>query len=173
MFCSIYKWYISRALDSGKPLSGPVGRHIRRCASCREFAQFSESLENRCVKDVPGFLDSYNKELNEKIISVLTTQPAPKSAPRRKPALVPVLTAASALLVISIGIVWLVLPSSDEITPFNQLSQLGISKTSFENVLVKIDSPFEEELFELKQTLKSTADFLLSRINIEIGEEPD
>ena len=69
MFCSIYKWYISRALDSGKPPSGPVGRHIRRCASCREFARFSESLENRCVKDVPGFLDSYNKELNEKIVS--------------------------------------------------------------------------------------------------------
>lgn len=173
MFCSIYKWYISRALDSGKPLSGAAGRHIRRCASCREFAQFSESLENKCVKDVPGFLDGYNEELNEKIISVLATQPEPKSPPRRKPALIPVLASASALLVISIGIVWLVLPSSDEITPLNQLSQLGISKTSFENVLVKIDSPFEEELIELKQTLKSTTDFLLSRVDIKIGEESD
>lgn len=173
MFCSIYKWYISRALDSGKPLPNTVGRHIRRCASCREFAQFSESLKNRCVKDVPGFLDSYKEELNEKIISVLATQPEPKSAPRRKPALVPVLAAASALLVISIGIVWLVLPSSNKITPLNQLSQLGISKTSFENVLVKVDSPFEEELVELKQTLQSTAGFLLSRVDIKIGEREE
>ena len=173
MFCSIYKWYISLALDSGKPLGGLAGRHIRRCASCREFARFSESLENRCVKDVPGFLDSYNEELDKKIISSLAAQPSPKSPPRRKPALVPVLAAASALLIISIGIVWLVLPSSNKITPLNQLSQLGISRTSFENALVKIDSPFEEELVELKQTLKSTADFLLSRVDIKIGEREE
>jgi len=173
MFCSIYKWYISRALDSGKSLPGSVRRHIRRCASCREFAQFTESLENRFVEDMPGFLDDYNKALNEKIISALDKHPGPKSAPKRRPALVPVLAAASALLVISICIVWLVLPSSNKITPLNQLSQLGISKISFENMLVKIDSPYEEELTELKQTLKSTADFLLSRVDIKIGEREE
>jgi hypothetical protein len=170
MFCSVYKWYISRSLDSGKSLPGLVSRHIRRCASCRQFAQFSESLENRLVKDVPGFLDGYDKSLNEKNISTLTKHPHPKRAPKRRPALIPVLAAASAVLVISIVIVWLVLPSSDRITPLNQLAQLRISKTSFENALVKIDSPYEEELTELKQTLKATADFLLSRVDIKIGE---
>jgi hypothetical protein len=173
MFCSIYKWYISRSLDSGKSLPTLVSRHIRRCASCRQFAQFSESLENRLVKEVPGFLDGYDESLNGKILSTLARQPEPKRATKRRPALIPVLAAASAVLVISIAIVWLSLPSSGRITPLNQLAQLRISKASFENALVKIDSPYEEELTELKQTLKSTADFLLSRVDIKIGEREE
>ncbi len=75
MFCSIYKWFISRSQDLEKPLAGPVGRHLHRCASCREYAEFCESLKNRSAQDIAGYLDDYNGALNEKIVSALDTRP--------------------------------------------------------------------------------------------------
>ncbi|UCC39041.1 MAG: hypothetical protein JSV96_14705 [Candidatus Aminicenantes bacterium] len=173
MFCSIYKWQISRALDSRKSLSGSVAHHIRRCPSCREFAQFSESLENKCTEDMSALLNGYNGRLNAKAISALDKHPEPKPAPKRRPALIPVLATAAVLLVVSISILWIIIPSSNKVTPLNQLSELGITKTSFENMLGKVGSPFEEEFVELKQTMKSTANFLISRIDVRIGEDTD
>lgn len=173
MFCSIYKWLISRSEDLGKPMSGHAARHLRRCATCREYAEFCESLKNRSAQDIPGLLNNYNGAFNEKIISALSKHPEPKPGKGRNPILIPVLTAASVLLVISISILWLAGPSSNKIPQLNQLSELGFSRTSVENMLVKVDSPFDQEIVELKKTLESTANFLLSRIDIEIGEETD
>lgn len=172
MFCSINKWLISRSLDSGKPIPDPVERHLQRCASCQEFVRFCESLKQRCVQDRPDFLKIHNESLKEKILSSLDKIPA-RSVKARKPLLVPLVTAASLLLAISISIIWLRAPDSRQLLPMNQLFGFDLAKTSIEDTLVKIESPLEEEIFELRETMKSATEFLLARLDPNIGREAD
>jgi hypothetical protein len=172
MFCSIHKWFISRALDSGKQIPGPVDRHLRRCTSCQEFVQFCESLKHRCVQDKPDFLKIQNESLKEKILSSLDEAPT-RSVSARKPLLVPILAAASLLLVISISIIWLTAPDSSQLLPVNQLFESNLAQTSIEDTLIKIESPLEEEIVELRETMKSTTEFLLACLDPNIGGEAD
>lgn len=172
MFCSIHKWFISQALDSGKPITGPVERHLRRCASCQEFVQFCESLKQRSIQDRPDFLKMYNESLKEKIISSLDKVPT-RSVKSRKPLLVPILTAACLLLVISISIIWLRAPDSRQLPLLNQLFEYDFAKISVEDTLVKIQSPMKEEILELRETMKSTAEFLLACLDPNIGGKAD
>lgn len=173
MFCSIYKWFISQAMDSGKPISEPLGRHLRRCASCREFAQLCESLNHKFIQDKPDFTEDYNEALNEKIRSAWDRRPKPRSVSARKPALVPVLVSAFVVLAISISIFFLTAPHSSKSTPMNQLFEYDIAKTSLENMLGKVESPLELEILGMKQTMMSTTEFLLSCIDINLGQKAE
>jgi len=56
LWCPLYKWLISNALDNDAPLSTGVQRHVRRCAACRGFHELSlrlgESLTAQAREDV-------------------------------------------------------------------------------------------------------------------------
>ena len=104
MFCSVYKWLISQALDSGKNVSKPVSRHLRHCSSCREFAAFCGELKEKATQEKIDFLDKADEALNKKIISSLAKDTATSEAISRKPFLRPVLAAASMALIIFSGI---------------------------------------------------------------------
>ncbi|MFB0564344.1 MAG: hypothetical protein ACETWK_01530 [Candidatus Aminicenantaceae bacterium] len=173
MFCSVYKWLISQSLDSGKPFSVPVRRHLRHCTSCQEFAQFSESLEHRCVQDIQDFLKDYNEALKGKIISVLDTTPEPRKVPARKPILVPVLASVIVLLIVAISIIFLTVSTSKNVAPLNYLSELDITQTSLEDAVVKIESPYQGEILELRKSINSTTDYIRSCLDFKIGEEAD
>lgn len=172
MFCSIYKWFISQALDSGKPFSSLVSRHLRRCTACREFAQFSESLQQRSVQDTDDILKGYDKTLDEKIISGLSKNPEPREISARKPVFIPVVAAASAVLIITISVIWLTAPKSSQLDPLKTIYEFDINQASLENKLASIESPLQEEIKGLRQTLNSTAKFLVSCLEYGIGEEP-
>ncbi|MCK4625234.1 MAG: hypothetical protein KAV00_07985, partial [Phycisphaerae bacterium] len=39
MFCILHRWFISRSMDTVKPLPWMVDRHVRRCRECAHFRQ--------------------------------------------------------------------------------------------------------------------------------------
>ena len=53
MWCSVYQWMISSALDSEKRLGRWTSRHIARCDDCRRFWEASARLEERLRTDAP------------------------------------------------------------------------------------------------------------------------
>ena len=173
MFCPLYKWHISQALDSGKPIAGLVKRHIRRCASCREFAHFCESLRQRLDHDKLDLIKSFNKRVDEKIIASLDKKPEPRTVPHRKAILVPVVTATLLIMAVALGIILLKTPQSNEIRPLTRLPAFNIPEAPLESVLAKIESPMDEEINNLKQTVKSTGEYLISCLDFNIGEETE
>ena len=178
MFCTAYKWLISQAADSGKPVSGFVKNHIHRCDSCREFAQLCESLKPKLSKDKQAILENTNKALNKKIMSALYKERA--SLPDRqgtvrtylaqKPALVPSLAAALLVLVLFLSIIFIVIPLSRDTSSFGRPSEL-VSAASPRALLVKAESPLEKEYLELKKTFSATTEYLRSVLDFHIGEQ--
>ena len=81
MFCSIYKWFISQALESRKPVTNLVRRHLRSCASCREFAVFSDSLGERSAQDISEILKGYDDTLDKQILLKLSKSPEQEESP--------------------------------------------------------------------------------------------
>ena len=179
MFCSIYKWKISQAMDSGKPTSGKVQKHMTKCDSCREYAELCTSLKPKFTKDKQSILQDFDNSLNKRIMASIperperTPEPGHKTRPLwpsvRRPALIPSLAAALAVLVISIGILF-ILPRSKQTPSMGQISTL-ISAASPEDLLSKVESPLEKEYTELKRTLESTSKFLISSFDFRIGPQ--
>lgn len=180
MFCTIYKWLISQAVNSGKPLSGRLLRHTQRCSSCHEFAQFCGSLRARFAQDKQAILDNHDKAFDQKIISAvhqeLTSIPGRRAEPSKerthRPALVPIFAAAFLILAVSISIIFLTVPRSEKELSLGNISEL-VSAASPQDILGKLESPLEREYLELKQTFDSTTKFLLSSFNYHIGQQAE
>jgi hypothetical protein len=180
MFCSIYKWKISQAMDSGKPASGKVHRHLAKCDSCREYAELCTSLKPKFTQDKQAILENFDESLNTKIMAGIPEKPEPELGTRgrtrspkrlfRKPALIPSLAAAFTVLAISIGIIFLALPRSEQAPSLGQISTL-ISAASPEEVLSKVESPLEKEYTELKRAFESTGRYLISSLDFSIGQQ--
>ncbi len=180
MFCAIYKWLISQAVNSGKPLPGRLLRHTRRCASCHEFAQFCGSLRPKLAQDKRAVLDHHTDEFNQKIMSALSkelssipaAQPGIQKSKTQRPALIPVLAAALLVLAVSLSIILLRAPRSEKEISLVRISEV-VSAASPEDVLGRLETPLEKEYVELKQTLNSTTKFLLSSLNYHIGPQAE
>jgi len=54
-------------MDSGKPLSGTVKRHLLRCASCRDFAGAAEDAGRRLTQDAGALIGSVDPSLAERV----------------------------------------------------------------------------------------------------------
>lgn len=75
MFCSIFRLMISHALDGDSRLSGTTEKHIRHCASCREFYETCLSLAEGLTREAA----ISNQEVSERLsVSAL------KGMPRRR-----------------------------------------------------------------------------------------
>jgi hypothetical protein len=180
MFCTIYKWLISQAADSGKPVSGFVKNHSHRCDSCREFAQLCESLKPKLAKDKQAILEKTDEALNKKIILALSQEKASLSGrqgkartyPARKPALVASLAAAFVVLAISLSLIFKVGPPARDRSSFGRPSEL-VSAASPGVLLVKAESPLEKEYLELKKTFNATTEYLRSVLDFHIGEQTE
>lgn len=178
MFCFIYKWIISWALDSGKGLPNAANRHIDRCSSCREFARLSGLLAVRLTGDASGFLQksqNVDEWLNKKISAALDTK-TPRQLIRRqrfnfmpKPALV----AALVLAAVVIAVIFLLIPFTAPAPggpPINELSQPLTVKNPLQ-VIEKVESPIESEMRSLGQSINSAAKFLVSCLDVKIGQQ--
>ncbi len=180
MFCTVYKWLISQAADSGKPLSGFVKNHTQRCDSCREFAQLCESLKTKFAEDKLAILKNYDEVLSKKIISALPKERTSESGhqrfswkfPARKPVLISSLATAFLVVTISASIVFIAVHRSKDAGSFGHPSEL-VSAASPEILLAKTESPLETEYRELKKTLDTTTKFLRSYLDFHIGPQTD
>lgn len=180
MFCTVYKWLISQAADSGKPVSGFVKNHTHRCDSCREFVQLCESLKPKFAQDKHALFENADRALDKKIISSLAEERTSLSDHQgtgrkyhpRRPALVPSLAAASLVIAISLSIIFIVIPQSRKRPSFIRPSEL-VSAASPPVLLVKVESPLEKEYQGLKKTFNSTTEYLSSVLDFHIGEQTE
>ncbi|MGD9346039.1 MAG: hypothetical protein PVH84_09275 [Candidatus Aminicenantes bacterium] len=170
MFCAIYKWFISSAQDSRKPIPTFLNRHIQRCESCREFAELHESLTETSIKDLPCIDDDKKSVLASSIISALDNERETVKPPDRRTSLIPVFVSSFVLLAVAAGIYFLTSPRPNSSHFFNSLSAIDNTISSFEERLDKVNSPLQTEYEDLKQTMKSTTEFFASYLDVKIGQ---
>lgn len=177
MWCFIHKWKISRAIDSGRPQAGSTKRHLQKCASCREFSRLSGELEARLAADAAALIGSADASLAGRVMPATAVDgPVESTSLRpRQPRLYrlrPVWAAAASLAVIvGISFIWTVIRHRSGMPPLDLLIQLNGTRAYLESALEKAESPYQEEILELKQAIESTADYLLSRLDANLGPE--
>jgi hypothetical protein len=175
MFCFINRWLISWSLDSPKPFPGAVKRHIRRCENCREFARASGVLDAGLSREIPGFPRESHEALETRIISTLSRNSPPGWSPRRRFTIKPLPGLAVALIIVAVamGIVFRVIPwtSTPEAgsTPVG-LAGPGVIKIPFERLASGVESPMEKEIHSLRQSISSATGFLISCLDVNIGQ---
>jgi hypothetical protein len=170
MFCSIYKWFISQAKDSRKPIPAFVNRHIQHCASCREFLDLHDSLMESSIKDLPCLPEKDESLLATKILSALDRNTESRVARVRRPILIPVVTSSLIFVAVAVGIYFLTLPQPSP-TPFlSSLSEIDHTISTFEERLENINSPLDAEYADLTQTMRSTTEFFASYLDVKIGQ---
>jgi hypothetical protein len=183
VLCRIYRWKVSGAMDSGKPLSGTVKRHLLRCASCREFAGVAEDAGRRLTRDAKELIGFGDQALAERVKASLRDQieariSAPESRSRRKPdfrlgpgfSLKPILAAVAALLVVGAGVLWVVKSRPQpmaELTPPFRIENPG---TYLVAALEKVNSPYEKEMRLWRQTIDGAAKTLEAAFDLGLGE---
>ncbi len=175
MWCLIHKWSISRAIDSGRPPAGLTKRHLERCGSCREFSRVSGELEKRLASDATDLIRSTDTSLARRVMpntaagrAVESLSPA-HSQPRFF-RLRPVWAAAASLaVVVGVSLIWIVTSHPAKMPPLGPLFKLDGPRAYIETALQKAEAPYQDEVLELKQALESTADYLVSRLDVNLG----
>jgi hypothetical protein len=172
MLCFIHKWNISRAIDSGKPLASLTKQHLVRCETCREFYRLGDEMARRLTDDAASLLTDARPELGERVRRAVD-EPGLASTiyvshPKRF-RLSPVLAAAVALAVVGVSLIWMVRSRPARMPQLDPLFRLEAQRAYLVSALQKAESPYQEEILELKKTLKSTADYLVARFDIGLG----
>lgn len=186
MFCILHRWFISRSMDTVKPLPWVVDWHVRRCRECAHFRQqclgMAERLSDEaCLDDF-----SVSPELRAKILR--RCRPTPKSSgesttPARRLHLrrSAVAWTAAAMVMLAVGVF---LYSRFQATPQNThpingqgaeppawlftaspLSAVSDSASVVENALRR---PAENEIRLLRQDGKAAAEFILACIPLDL-----
>jgi hypothetical protein len=171
MFCSFHKWHISYCIDTGKKRPAVLRRHLERCASCRDFARFALSLEERSKPD-PGTISREKQEsLNNRIIRKIRTTPLPHKSLSLRRKWIPVLSAAAVLGVVLVLI----------LNPFPGLFAPGpssekapsLSLSRIQEITTHPESSLENELLALKNAFLTSAGFLAACLDTGILPEND
>jgi len=172
MLCFIHKWKISRAFDSGKPLARRTKRHLAGCETCREFSRLGEEMGRRLTDDAASLLRDARPGLGEKVrraIGEPGLASGPSVLPPKRFRLSPVLAAAVALAVVGVSLIWMLRARPARMPQLDPLFKLDGPRAFLESALQKAESPYQQEIQELKKTLKSTADYLAARFDIGLG----
>ncbi len=175
MFCFIYKWFISRSMDTGKPVPGFILRHLGHCKSCKCFAEIGQVVNERLVHDTPGILVDSRDSLSERITAAVHNSPTPALGrpfkPRQRSFRLAFSTLAATLLIVA-GVWWF--SGSTPPTPTNEnLNTFAIPsiKTMLTNVGTEVESPLATELNGLKEALHSTTKFIVSNMDFGISDK--
>jgi hypothetical protein len=171
MKCSIHRWNISRAFDSGEPLGSLTRLHLVHCEACREFFRLAEDTGRRLTDDAALLLGDTLPGLSERVRRAIAAQEeAPSLSRPRSLRLKPVLAAAAALAAVGIGLLWIISSRPAGMPPLDPILGHEAPRAFLESALQKVESPYQEEISELKKTLKSTTDYLVARFDIGLGE---
>jgi hypothetical protein len=176
MLCFIHKWNISRALDSGKPLGGLTKRHLVGCETCRGFSRLGEEMGQRLTDDTASLLKDERPKLGEKVRRAIDAQGQAASPSLSRPKrlqLRPVLAAAVLLAVVGVSLIWMLRARPARMPRLDPLFKLDGPRAFLESALQRAESPYQQEIQELKKTLKSTADYLVARFDIGLGGDAE
>ena len=162
MLCFLYRWFVSREIDLGKPIPAFLSRHSLRCSSCLEYSDFCVALKPKAAHDFINLLKEASISLPQRITFRADLIPVKTG---KKLFSIPYLSAAAAALVILVFLVWLTLfPAKQKNFP-----EINLFSFSLEKAVLNFEDPYEKEYLELKSTIKSTAFNLASCLDIKIG----
>jgi len=185
MFCTIYRWLISRSMDSPGPLPARVAGHAERCEACKAYRDNCLSLADRLVGEAEEMSDAVSDDLHARILlrcgigaGAAPPRPEPVShAGRLKLGLAA--AAVAAAIIIAALAVWRYSPDTpqDPNTPDVDPGRLMAAVlTESPRVIVesaaKVNSAFDrsidKELDDLRDSGLTAADFVLARMPIDI-----
>ena len=173
MLCFISEWFISRALDLGKKIPGVFRHHLKKCEPCQEYLNCSTILTQKLNQDAIKYTKKDNKILNEKISSSLKLNREFKSSYRHHFIPIKVLTASLVLLIAVFGIILQTnLLNKKEKTDFgiNHFPDYKMDEISLNHLFMQVESPIESEMKNLKQSIKSTRQFIHSCFDFKIPD---
>jgi hypothetical protein len=174
MKCSIHRWNISRAFDSGEPLSRLTKWHLAHCEACREYCRLVEETGRRLSKDAASLLDDARPGLNEKLRLAIDESieiPSPSLPHPARPWLKPVLAAVLFFAVVASGSIWMVRSRPAGMPRLDPLLKLETQKANLVSAMQRAESPYQEEISKLKKTFESTAEYLAGRFDTGLGED--
>ena len=178
MICSLSKWFISSSMDTGKKMPGFVRKHVSKCVSCREFLQFSQTLEDQAAWDAAAIIQKTQDALAGRIKRKAFLNQEPRKRYRRGRPLIPAASVALAAILVIIFFVVRQNPSPSP-TPIPGSSVLTAYESflfgrdsnpggSLKNLASQMESPFGTEWQSIQKKVKSAADNLRSRFNLKI-----
>jgi hypothetical protein len=179
MLCTLSRWLISRAEDTGKALPRFAGRHVRRCRACAEFARTSATLSSRLRTERSAWLAGVPDFAVETRLDA-TPMPAAKAGPRESRrswlTLRPLPVAAAAALVIVAGgfvLFQLVLKTpaptaADRAAAMAALRTITSAPAELQGFVGQAESPLDRERRILENSVSSAVAYLQARLNIRI-----
>lgn len=173
MLCTISRWMISRAEDTGKKLPRFAERHVRRCGACSDYARSTASLSSRLRAERSGWL-AQAPEFPSGLGAGREQLPA-KTRARLLFGLRPLPVAASVIVLIAAGFVLLrVIPrdsapsAEDRIAARAAIRTLASAPEELRGVMGAAESSLNRERQVLERSLASAVDYLQARLNIKI-----
>lgn len=197
MFCTMYRWLISRSMDSPEGLGRRTARHVEHCETCRSYRDSCVSLGDRLAGAAEALSGAVSEILHAKILlrcgigAAAAPLPA-KHVPRRgagRLKLVLAITAAAAAILIGAAL-WQALPTTTEkivdndpptphvppggVPPEHQLVRglMGsprIAAAFASQVNSVVDRSLDRELDQVREGGRAAADFVLARMPITIN----
>ena len=181
MICTLSKWFISSSLDSAKKIPGFVRNHLKKCGSCREFLNFSQTLEEKAALDAATVIRETPDSVLDKVKQTVLKPPQLQAKSRLPRTLVPVISISMAALLITIFVVFK--PSQSPPPQLNGGLSLLTGSDSFlfekgstpgeslQSLASQLETPYDTEWLSLKNAAKSAADHLFSRLDLKIEEQ--
>jgi hypothetical protein len=177
MKCQLVKWLISRAEDTGKPLSRFAAHHARRCRACGDYARSVASLSSGLRSERSAWLAAA-PEFDVDLSSAGAFGPAESAvrATRRSwPGLRPLPVAAAVLAVVAGALVFFQLvlkrpaPTAGErAAVLATLKTITAAPAEVRGAIKEAESPLDRERQVLEKSFTTALEFLQARLNIRI-----
>ena len=183
MLCTLSRWMISRAEDTGKKLPRVVERHVGRCRACGAFARASMTLAARLRaerSDVLAKVPDFGVDLGPDAAA-----PAPEArglaaarpvSPRFLFGLRPLPAAAAALVVVAVAgiVIFQAVRREPAAAPQDlaaaraAIKSLAAAPEELQGVVGGAESALDKERRILEKSVVSAVDYLQARLNIKI-----
>ncbi len=183
MFCTMYRWLISRSMDSGQALSPRVVGHLEHCETCRDYRESCLAIGTGLAAEAREAAPHVSDELHARILlrcglgaEAAPPTPMPRSQTRRLRLVLGVAAAAAAILV-AVAI-WQLYPTTVP-TPDNPpvaikpgekevverlIGSPGLAVASAREINNALDESINSEFADLQESGLAAADFVLARM---------
>jgi hypothetical protein len=168
MFCWLFRFKISGAVDAENRLSPATQRHVYRCADCRAFYQTSLSLGEGLRREAAVFDEDLPSQFVQRVFDAVPVGADQTfKLPGRR--LRPVLAVACIGIVASLAAVFLAL-SQNEPTPVDPTQISGIYRLIDDGHPTAwagfVEKPLSDEIDNLAEGTESAVRFLIACVTV-------
>jgi len=192
MFCILYKWLISRSMDSRRALPARVSQHVEHCPACRAYRDDCLALADELVNEARDIRATVSDDLHARIllrcgigggaspvVAPAPAMPMPHSRNGRLKLGLAVAAAAAAAIILGVAVLQFTpetshtpkkiviksVPAFPEV--YSQPSSLAVA--SAQRINNAIDRSIDREFDGLRNTGLAAADFVIARMPIPIN----